>query len=485
MEIQKQKDDIFAKIAALKSLTDNNRSEIDGAKAKSMQLWETLRTTSKDPINFLIDLIKELVGYESFKTVVSDTLVLYLDDIEDKIKYAIKLKLKELISCGVNPQIPDNLKYTGAGYQFNVNKIDYTNLFKLNPSSEFGSLLYSDIPSEINSTDANTFLFHTIQDDGNENLWGPQVGYDDIMALKFDSELSTETNILTVKASDFYSTNKKLTDWNNDYIDSIDLFPDAQFFAKMIDTVFNVFGKIIQKSQTESEVEEKINTIIDKLLDTEPDDIIDDSFFSFTNIELRKISEKARLKSLGISSLDYCYSLGNSTDQNVLLDSVNEISSISTLEEKKTIIDNSIDAFGSPTDIDLNENIDRKDKYNFRLNYFKELIKSLVKSIVSMILSPKMVLIFSINYKIVQGADATFDGIDALIIFLKSLFKEIIDTVKGQIVQLLLDLALTEVKKLQLDVSGDIQQELINNRRKILLSLVGVPSDLIKTISNF
>jgi len=482
MEIQKQKSEVFAQVAALKVLVDDTHNQDIKYKSQTNQLWQSLQTIKKDPINFLLDLIKELAGYEAIRDSVSDALINSLGDLEDKIKFAIKLNLKELTSCGVNPSIPNELKYNGSGYQFNVNKIDYCNIFKLDPASEYGNFIYSDITPQINSTDANTFLFYTIQNSGVEQYWGHQVGFvNDIVAVKFDEQYGTETNIITIKASNYYSNNKKLSDWNNDYVDSIKLFPDAQFFAKMIDNIFNIFSNIIEKTTVQSEMEEKLNNIIDKLLETEPDDIIDDSFFTFTNVELLDISEKAKMKTLGISKLETCDTYATKINTTILNDSVNTIITANSIESKTIAINKSINNIAD----EASKNSDPKDRYNVKLNFFVKLIKALVKSIIGMIFSPKLILLFMVNFRIVQGTNATFNGIDELIKNLKVLIKEVIDIVKALVIKILLEKVLKEIKNLQSQVKDKIQSELISNKKKLTMSLLGVPQDIIRTINKF
>lgn len=474
LPIQEQKSEVFGQIAAIKVLTDDVNSQ-------KGNLWGSLNSISQDPINFLVDLIKELVGYEALRDAFSNTMASSLNTIEDKIKYAIKLKLKELLSCGVNPSIPDDFKYSGTGYDFKVTDFDYTDIFKLDPASTYGDFIYYDIASQLNSTDTNTFLYYTIQNENIEYNWGSQVGYNDITTFKFKPNSGGQTNIINIKASDYYSTNKKLNDWNNDYVNSIDILPDAQFFTKILDNTFNVFSGVINKTQSQSEAEEKINAIIDKMLDTDPDETINDSFFEFNNIELREISEKAKLKSLGINKLDSCYGYVQKTLPINVSNSINDIEQASSFNEKKIAIDNAINNFASNAGSLGNDT----DKYNIKLNFFVELIRGLVKSIIAMILSPKLIAIFLVNFKITQGGNATFNGIDGLLKVLKSLFKEIIDQVKGIVVSILLEIVMKEIKKLQSQVASKISKELVKNRQKVLLSLIGVPQDIIRLTTKF
>lgn len=474
MALSEQKLGVFAQVAAMKVLAED-------IKSNKQNLWQTLQTVSKDPIEFLMNLIEELIGYEALRDAFSDTMVNSLGDIEDKIKYVIKDKLKDLVSCGVNPELPYDFKYTGVGYDFKIKNIDFTNIFKLDPASTYGSFVYYDIPPQTNSSDLNTMLYYSIQDDGTEYNWGSQVGYNNITAVKFNSNSGTQTNIITIKASEYYSNNKKLGDWNNDYVDSLTLFPDSQFFVKVLDETFNILSTVIQKTPLQAEQEEKLNAIVDKLLDTEPDEYIDDSFFNFSNIELQKISDKARLKSLGINKLNGCYGYIQKTLPAKVLTSIESIESSLNIDQKTISINKSIDNFAN----DSASLGDDKDKYNIKLNFFVELIRGLMKSIVNILFSPKMILLFLVNYRIVQGNDAEVNSIDELVKSLKGLVKSLVDTIKGLVVSILLEIAMKEIKNLQKEVNDKILKELVSNKQKVLLSLIGVPQDTIRLATKF
>ena len=68
---------------------------------------------------------------------------------------------------------------------------------------------------------------------------------------------------------------------------------------------------------------------------------------------------------------------------------------------------------------------------------------------------------------------------------LKVLIKEVIDIVKALVIKILLEKVLKEIKNLQSQVKDKIQSELISNKKKLTMSLLGVPQDIIRTINKF
>jgi hypothetical protein len=123
-----------------------------------------------------------------------------------------------------------------------------------------------------------------------------------------------------------------------------------------------------------------------------------------------------------------------------------------------------------------------KDKGSVKLNFIQMIITNLIKAIVGIVLSPKIVMIFLINYKIVYGPDAKFrDAID-FIKKNKKLFKQIMKRIAGLIIRILLAIAIQKITKLVAEAIAQKTIEKTKNRKSQLLSLVGVPPEALRAI---
>jgi hypothetical protein len=92
--------------------------------------------------------------------------------LKKKLKSFKKKSLKDIVSCGVDPTIPTFLKSTGDGIIIEVNKIDFMDIFKIDPNSPSGKLVYTDVNTNFNdSNDFNTFMYGVIQGDGTTYTW--------------------------------------------------------------------------------------------------------------------------------------------------------------------------------------------------------------------------------------------------------------------------------------------------------------------------
>jgi hypothetical protein len=124
------------------------------------------------------------------------------------------------------------------------------------------------------------------------------------------------------------------------------------------------------------------------------------------------------------------------------------------------------------------------DNVSIKLNFTTEIFKNFTKTIISSVLSPKVIMIFLINLKIVYGADATYtDGVD-FIKKNKNIFKSLIKGITTIIIKILLGLALKEIAKLVAKVVVKKRIEKMKHRKDQMATLVGVPAQTLNNISN-
>ena len=324
MSLINDKQEIFGQIAALKTLNDGFPSFLLSNSVPSIN-------NKQDALNFLVDLLKSLVGYEKLKDSIIDLLTYELDNIEIEVKKTLKLNIKKFINCNSNPKIPDFLKHekvipSSTGINLEVKKIDLIDLMHIEPTSEVGHMFYDDASSGLKSTDFNTFLYNLIQD-GNQQDWGNN-SVNPILSFKF-LQNGTINNIVNVKASEYYSTtinNKSINDLNSDYIDSIKLFASDKVISNIIDSLFGTISSLIKKDIKTLTKEEEINSIIDKLINANDDQLIDDSYFEFSDLEIYNHQETASNRKNGIRKLITC----NEIESTILLETLSGITSIAS-----------------------------------------------------------------------------------------------------------------------------------------------------------
>ena len=460
-----KKKKIFGKIAAA-------RTTVEGL--------PSLKTTSSMPsvnnggnsMTFLTDLIKSLIGYSALIEVVVDFLTNNIKEIEELIKSSLKDELQNIVSCGVNPSLPSFLGTTGIVIE--VSKIDFLDMLKTDPNSEAGALMYNDITSPLtNSTDFNTFLFGLIQDDGVQHTW------DNMLDITFDS-LGTSTrpnNALTIKVNPSFSL-KKLPTLNNTFINKGPLLDTNKIINKTIDSLYGTLASLVKKSLKQLETEAKINDIIERMINSNDEDVVDDSYFEFSNDEVYRQQEDSLWRKKGILKLECCSKVPVSIPVSMLTDFNNDMTTGSTLNTQ-TIVSNHINIMANQNAVNSPNPVDNT---AIKLNFIQLLLNTLIKAISTAIISPKIIFIFSLNMKIIYGQTSEYsDAIDFMKLA-RNLFKVIIKKITKRVIQALMVVALKYIAELTAKMAIKRLTEKANDRKSQILSLVGIPQDILRTI---
>lgn len=475
MAIIDQKREVFGSIAALNVLTEGYPKLSEFASFASVN-------NSTNTTEFLVDLLEALEGFQIVKDVLVDTIVYRLPDLEEAIKDGLKLELKEMVSCSVNPSVPDWFKNGQDGVEIEVPNIDFFDIMKLDPTTEEGGFLYTNVPPGKDSSDFNTYLNFKIQDPGSNEPW------QDIVETTF-FETGTpnlpKNNVIRFTTTTTYD-NKTLVDFNNDYIDSLTLFgePGSVNSTMMINLIIEeLFGSIsaspkIKKSKKQIKIETEIREILDCIIFSE-NDVIDDSFFTFDNPTVAKIGAEVERRAKGIMEVKTCGNL----ETNFSLDTLSEINEAinqtngNKVEEAAAVNQ----AFNTMADTQASFT-DSTNAPSVKNNFFKEIIMKFVRIVMTILISPKFISLFAINHQILYGQGTNYsDAID----FMKKnrkLMKNISKVLLKILLVVLVKAALYYLSKRFKDKLVGDEIEKGKQYVSIILSYLGVPPDVIATI---
>ena len=480
MAIIDQKKEIFGNIAALNVLNDG---------IPKLPSFNSLSSISNDTntSEFLIELLKVLAGAEAIKNIVIDTVVYRLPKVELAIKDGLKQELKEMVSCSINPVIPTWFQNGGTGVEMKVTDIDFFDMMKVNPDTLEGGLIYTDIAAGENSKDFNTYLYNTIQDPTVPKEWGNSMAGVDILETEFQETGTNDNNILKFTTSTDYS-NKKLTEFNNDYIDTLTLFGepnsiDAVTFVNLI--LEELFGSIsssptIRKSKIQIKKELEIKEILDCIINSE-DNNITDNFFQFDNPTLAKIDQEVNDRANGIRTLETCGNLSVQITSQSAIAAQNTIQSATTKEEEFAAVTEALNTIAEEQAIFAPNPIDSE---TVKSNFFTEVIQKLVRIFMTVLISPKFITLFSINHQIIYGQGSAYDGAKDFIEKNRQLVKNLSVVILEIILTMLLKAALKylSIKLRQKFADDEIERGKIYLLR--LISSLGIPPDIMKSIQN-
>lgn len=460
-----KKKKVFGKIAAL-------RAFVEGLPKLAQTNSMPSVSNSNNAIAFLSDLIKSLIGSAALIDVVIDFLTNNMQEIEDLIKSSLKDELKNLVACGINPSIPAFMN--NPGIIIEASKIDFLEIFKVNPTSQFGNLIYNDVTSTLtNSTDFNTFLYGVMQDDGPQSTW------ENMLDISFHSlgNSTRPNNSFTIKLNPAFSL-KKLPDLNNSFIGKGKMIDTNKVVNSVVDSLYGSISSEVKKSLKQLLTEAKINSVIDRMIETSTNETVDDSFFNFSNAEVYKHEEEATWRKKGILKLECCNKIPASIPASLLTDFNNDMATATTFN-KKEIITKNINRMAEQNTINSD---DPNDKFNIKLNFIQQIINTLIKAISSAIISPKIVFIFLINQKIVYGQGQEYaDAIDFIKLG-RNLFKLVIKKITEKIIEVLMKEVLKYVGDLTAQMVTKRAIEKAANKKAQMLSLTGVPLEAINKL---
>lgn len=151
-------------MASVKKMQEETMASIDTAKAlvdKVLTIMEInivdpsiALTFSANPIGFLIQLLKHLgVTREEIELWLTEFLIAFIPILETAVKAILLTNLKNMISCSVDPRIPEKYRkqhkaitnYNTSqeyGIDINIESIDFMDKLSINPLGEFGSNWY-------------------------------------------------------------------------------------------------------------------------------------------------------------------------------------------------------------------------------------------------------------------------------------------------------------------------------------------------------
>jgi hypothetical protein len=459
MAIKDEKQKIFGKIGALRTLNE-------GYPKFNLKNSFPAINNKNDGVEFLTELITSLIGSESLKTIAIDFLTTKMDVLEVKLRNNLKNILNVNICLCTNPTIPS---FLSVGTTIPIKSLDFYDKLKVDPRSRNGKLMYDDVDSGLSSSDFDTFLFELLQDT-NEESWGNQMTNHDIL------DITPNNNDLIIKINQYYN-NKTLGDLNNDYLDSIKLYDAHKVINNIVDKLFGSISVSISKTDEQLITEGKIKSVIDNLINSDDDAFIDDSYFTFTNEKVREIEEIAKNRGNGIAVLYDCNNYVSSVSVDILSGVSENIALANTESSKKVAITNGLTTIADASSVNASDN----DKTNVKLSFFKNFIKELTETLVSSIITPKLIIIILINTKIIDNTNTTTDALK-IIKDNKVLIKSIVNECKNELTNVLLSIVVKEIIKLASAQVVNKEKEAAKNKVISMLSLLGVPQQLLTTI---
>ena len=461
---------IKGKIASLKAVIEKGKNKYDDLYSKGKKEYDNL-------MGAVMEIYTQLGGYKDMIETIEIILSKKLNDIEKIIKSAIKISLKETISCSVEPSIGDLLINTGV--TFELNNIDPISVLNIDPQSENGSYAYYDNNSGVKSKDFNVFLYSIIRKSLKNKAYTGAIWYkNDVinnesvkkplfnLSYKEYDEETKKSNIITIKLDESLR-GQKLNYFISEYLDSVKLFNNVQIISAIFDDILGTKILSINKSVDQLLVEDQIKQIVDNIINNLEDDTyeIDDGYYEFSNDTYNEMLETANKKKQGVFNYN---NLNLEIDQETLFNSLDglKVDDLSITEQTKVLTD----TINNITDeLISNSSISNEFEISFKMDIITKIINKLMNTITMSILSPKIIFLFELT-SVIFGLEKPSNVID----FIKKnvkIFKLIILAIRDTIINALIN----KIKQMIAPMISKMILELTKERfaiyKKQLLSL--------------
>lgn len=361
-------------------------------KNNSTSSLSSVYSKNKNLVPYLIDLLSITCGDDakspkdkarcSSKTILNEILTEFFYTLIRILKEGIVKGIKSGLSCGADftvPTVPIEIK-------LKLSEIDYNGLLKINPNSNIGATFYG----KSSNTDINWFLNDLIQNGGT-------VSWQNL--LKFSYDQTTEELTISV---DVDGQGKKFEEFTSSYLDSSELFSLDNFMTRLVDNLTGSLSSSFLPSLDQIISQEKVNQTLKNLNNTDPcqeEYKYDNSYFTFTNDELFEIEKISNEKVLGETNLDLgCGLVPSSIDPNTfkaIFENLRQAPS----NQANLVIEESL----TTIDLLLTANVPDSDKNLSIESLNTKMIESIPIILTSIIFEPKIVVLYLICSKMVNG----------------------------------------------------------------------------------
>jgi len=264
------------------SLADNKRSVFNtiGAYTSLMEQGDAIRQTDLFPsinnkddiVPFLLDVLKVVAGTEALKEAIGGIFTKLIDDVEPKMKEALK---KQFVQSNADDPLPST--FVTNGITVPVKTIDVNGIFKNDPSSETGNLIYGSVSN-----------FNTKAHDAILNASTP------ITFSNLSIEYLQTSDEFQIKPS---GSIPNVGQYFSDYIDDVELIDKKLIISGVMDEIYGTLTKIQNKTVEQAHEELEVETLLRQVLN-------DDDSFIILPQKYDEILAKARESVEGVLNYD-------------------------------------------------------------------------------------------------------------------------------------------------------------------------------------
>jgi hypothetical protein len=482
------------------STLEKKKSKVSTQLSDAKKLKNKYQKEMKTQFDKLLDLnFLSLGAGKSSQGYLKKTFTKAIKEITPKLDDILLELMLSAVGCSQDQEFIPQTIY------IRVKSVDLLNTLKEDPATDIGKLLYEKKDIQYNDFPfaMNKELYSRIQNinqpfsvpSGGQSYEGTsgQELFDISYVESYVENFQTiQGNFFKVDLKNRVTTNK-VSEFLKDYFSTIKLFDETNFFANLMNQLTGAIS--IKKGDGNADLEDlqKILLIIQRILglcfdNTKEIDVsgiaklsendnVDESFFEFTDIDLRVIDSRVSDIKLGVVEFEECDNVKLPVDTESIVTALNNLVFVDGKNNS-----NSIDDASNLTDV-LTKN---PDWFPIQINIDLSFLKEFPKAMVSTILSPKVVLPLMITTKSLgQNLDLQISSFMDFAKNLKSFFIKLASKIGEIFVKILFDIIKKDILSLVQSINLDILRNLNNKKLNIILTLTELLISISKIIKDF
>lgn len=461
-------------------------------KEKNKRFIKKLDPTSGDTLSKKIQS-----NYNDFKTTdtyraLGNILFLSIQNTKAKIKTLLIEDIISTIGCS-EEQSYDNMVNTPI--YIKVKNIDLFNILKNSPEDEYGKLNYEsedtdngEIPYSMNRQ-----LFKRLttyqsfsQEYGQSFI---SASGQELFDIQYVDNYIDQNNIqqfgdffkVTLKSQ--LNNKTKVSDFLNDYFESIDVFNLSSVMNISLSQIFGGFSIGIKSSEQEIKALTKFQKVVKRLMGacTDPTqkidvsgsaklsdlDLIDNSFFDVTNLEEVNIEQTVNRKISGLVTFEGCDTVNLPVNPQATAQVVNNI-----IRENNAVSQINL-FFAGIDDITSDQNWQSAGfGLDLKLSLNLDIIKNLPIALFRAILSPKVLLGFLVMIKSLLTNTLEFEDLSDFLIKFKKFVLKFTRNIIAVFIEELATQIKKNIKRLVSTVLRDIKDELLDKQTRMYVTIL-------------
>jgi hypothetical protein len=395
--------------------------------------------------------------------------------------------------------------FTQQSIWIRVESIDLGGLLKVNPTSKDGKILYekNGIQIGVRPFSMNKELYHRIQSLGQSFNTEYSVYYvggsgQNLFNIEYTTtgQFGETGNFFKINLFNRLNNINRVGDFLKDYYSTIKVVDKTTIFANIMQSLtgmISISGNIgLAKTTDVSKLSLIIQRILGLCFDKRNEidisgtakiaelDGIDDSFFEFTDIDLRFINQTIENIKNGVIEFEDCDNVKLPVNYDTIIDSVNQLNFVEgedfiTMADNLTNVVTNNPNWGSYA-LDVNLNI------NLNTNFLKKMVEGLVFSL----LSPKVLLpIFIMTKSLGQNIDDLIKSYVDFLLKFKSFVINLVSKLGAIFIKELFNIITKDIKVLLQGIISDVLKERNDKRVVIILKLVQIVTTIAELIKDY